>query len=189
MSSNADGSISEEEIRYYSRRAKGVSMVITAATYVSPEGGLIGGPGADSDELIPGLSKLAAAIQTEGALAVLQIFHAGRQSSKTGDFVSAGNIPENRAGAAIPRELTGPEIYGLIHSYAEAARRAVEAGFDGVEIHGGNGNLLQQFFSPYTNRRSDAFGGSLEKRMTLALSITREVQRVIRDHAYTRGCT
>ncbi|WP_248924596.1 NADH-dependent flavin oxidoreductase [Paenibacillus hamazuiensis] len=183
LSSNEDGSISDEEIRYYTRRAKGVGMVITAATYVSAQGGINGAPGADRDELIPGLSRLAAAIQAEGAKAVLQIFHAGRQGSKTGDVVSSGTIPEEREGAPIPRELTEPEIHGLVQAYADAAGRAVEAGFDGVEIHGGNGNLLHQFYSPYTNRRSDSFGGSLEKRMTFPLAVARKVLQTVRDRA------
>ncbi|MBN2980238.1 MULTISPECIES: NADH-dependent flavin oxidoreductase [Cohnella] len=183
MSSNADGSISEEEIRYYSRRARSAGMVITAATYVSAEGGLFGGPGADRDELIPGLGKLAAAIRAKGAAAVLQIFHGGRQNSRTGEFVSSGTIPEDKEGAAIPRALAETEMDRIVRAYAEAAGRAVEAGFDGVEIHGGNGNLLQQFFSPYTNRRTDSFGGSLENRMKLALTVVDEVLRTVRGKA------
>ncbi|OZB96538.1 NADH-dependent flavin oxidoreductase [Paenibacillus sp. XY044] len=180
MSSNADGSISEQEIQYYKRRSNGAAMVITAATYVNQQGGMLGAPGADSDDLIPGLSRLALSIQEKGAKAVMQIFHAGRQSSKTGDFVSAGNIPEDRDGAPVPRSLTEQEIEGIIHAYAEAARRAVSAGFDGVEI---TGDLLRQFFSPFTNRRTDRYGGSLENRMTLALAIIREVLHTVRKEA------
>ncbi|KAF9118129.1 hypothetical protein BGX30_004809, partial [Mortierella sp. GBA39] len=131
MSSNADGSISEQEIQYYKRRSHGAAMVITAATYVLQQGGMPGAPGADNDALIPGLRRLASTIQGNGAKAVLQIFHAGRQGSKTGDYVSAGNIPEDREGAPVPRSLTEQEMEGIIHAYAEAARRAVNAGFDG----------------------------------------------------------
>lgn len=183
MSSNADGSISEQEIQYYNRRSHGAAMVITAATYVMQQGGMPGAPGADNDALIPGLRRLASTIQGNGAKAVLQIFHAGRQGSKTGDYVSAGNIPEDREGAPVPRSLTEQEMEGIIHAYAEAARRAVDAGFDGVEIHGGNGNLLHQFLSPMTNRRTDRYGGSLENRMTLALAIIREVLRTVRKES------
>ncbi|MET3546851.1 2,4-dienoyl-CoA reductase-like NADH-dependent reductase (Old Yellow Enzyme family) [Paenibacillus favisporus] len=183
MSSNADGSISEQEIQYYKRRSHGAAMVITAATYVLQQGGMPGAPGADNDGLIPGLRRLATTIQGNGAKAVLQIFHAGRQGSKTGDYVSAGNIPEDREGAPVPRSLTEQEMEGIIHAYAEAARRAVNAGFDGVEIHGGNGNLLHQFFSPMTNRRTDRYGGSLENRMTLALAIIREVLQTVRKES------
>ncbi|GIO53947.1 NADH-dependent flavin oxidoreductase [Paenibacillus cineris] len=183
MSSNADGSISEQEIQYYNRRSHGAAMVITAATYVMQQGGMPGAPGADNDALIPGLRRLASTIQGNGAKAVLQIFHAGRQGSKTGDYVSAGNIPEDREGAPVPRSLSEQEMEGIIHAYAEAARRAVDAGFDGVEIHGGNGNLLHQFLSPMTNRRTDRYGGSLENRMTLALAIIREVLRTVRKES------
>ncbi|MGG4046700.1 NADH-dependent flavin oxidoreductase [Paenibacillus favisporus] len=183
MSSNADGSISEQEIQYYNRRSHGAAMVITAATYVMQQGGMPGAPGADNDALIPGLRRLASTIQGNGAKAVLQIFHAGRQGSKTGDYVSAGNIPEDREGAPVPRSLTEQEIGGIIHAYAEAARRAVDAGFDGVEIHGGNGNLLHQFLSPMTNRRTDRYGGSFENRMTLALAVIREVLRTVRKES------
>lgn len=183
MSSNADGSISEQEIQYYNRRSHGAAMVLTAATYVMQQGGMPGAPGADNDALIPGLRRLASTIQGNGAKAVLQIFHAGRQGSKTGDYVSAGNIPEDREGAPVPRSLTEQEMEGIIHAYAEAARRAVDAGFDGVEIHGGNGNLLHQFLSPMTNRRTDRYGGSLENRMTLALAVIREVLRTVRKES------
>lgn len=183
MSSNADGSISEQEIQYYKRRSHGAAMVITAATYVMQQGGMTGAPGADNDALIPGLRRLASTIQGNGAKAVLQIFHAGRQGSKTGDYVSAGNIPEDREGAPVPRSLAEQEMEGIIHAYVEAARRAVDAGFDGVEIHGGNGNLLHQFLSPMTNRRTDRYGGSLENRMTLALAIIREVLRTVRKES------
>lgn len=183
MSSNADGSISEQEIQYYKRRSHGAAMVITAATYVLQQGGMPGAPGADNDALIPGLRRLASTIQGNGAKAVLQIFHAGRQGSKTGDYVSAGNIPEDREGAPVPRGLTEQEMEGIIHAYAEAARRAVNAGFDGVEIHGGNGNLLHQFLSPMTNRRTDRYGGSLENRMTLPLAIIREVLQTVRKES------
>lgn len=139
--------------------------------------------GADNDDLIPGLRRLASTIQENGAKAVLQIFHTGRQGSKTGDYVSAGNIPEDREGAPVPRSLTEQEIEGIIQAYAEAARRAADAGFDGVEIHGGNGNLLHQFFSPFTNRRTDRYGGTLEKRMTLALAIIRKVLGTVRKES------
>ncbi|MDQ0060480.1 NADH-dependent flavin oxidoreductase [Paenibacillus harenae] len=183
MSSQPDGTISDQEVEYYTRRAQGVGMVITAATWVAPNGGIPGAPAADRDEVIPGLRKLASAIQEQGAKAILQIFHSGRQASLNGDLVSASAVPERREGALVPRELTETEVEELIHAYGQAARRAVESGFDGVEIHGANGNLLHQFFSPFTNRRSDRFGGALEKRMTFALEIVDEVKRIAAVHA------
>ncbi|MBW8348463.1 NADH-dependent flavin oxidoreductase [Bacillus sp. IITD106] len=182
-SSNLDGTVSETEINYYVRRAKGLGMVIVSSTKVMANGGFPGTASADRDEMIPGLRRLALAIQSEGAKSILQITHAGRKCPPfVEDIVSASAIPESKAGAAVPRELTAAEIPNIIRAFGEAARRAIEAGFDGVEIHGANGDLIQQFFSPHSNRRNDRWGGSLEKRMTFPLAVVDEVIRVVRQH-------
>ncbi|MDX8045382.1 NADH-dependent flavin oxidoreductase [Gracilibacillus sp. S3-1-1] len=186
-SSNPDGTVSDEEVRYYAHRSKGVSMVITATTYVTPNG--MGFPNqfaADRDDMVPSLRKLAKGIQDEGAKAILQIFHGGKLCPPAlvpdGDVVSASDIPSDREGAAIPRPLEEAEIEEIIEAFGETTRRAIEAGFDGVEIHGANGYLIQQFFSPYSNRREDRFGGSLEKRMTFPLKVIDKVQSVVAEH-------
>lgn len=182
-SSNADGTVSEAELRYYARRAGNAGMVITGSAAVAPNGGFPGSAAADRDELIPGLSALAAAIQGAGAKAVLQIAHGGRKCPPfIPDIVSASPVPE-RDGAPVPRELTEEEIRALIRAFGEAARRAIQAGFDGVEIHGANGFLIQQVFSPHANRRSDKWGGSLANRMAFPLEVIREVRRVAALHA------
>ncbi|MXQ55880.1 NADH-dependent flavin oxidoreductase [Shimazuella alba] len=185
MGSNDDGSISEQEIKYYARRANGVGAIITAGTYVMKNGGLPKGPAVDQDEMIPGLQKLASAIQRKGAKAILQIFHGGRQSSamESGEVVSASNVPEERQGAPVPRELTQTEITEIISAFGQAARRAIEAGFDGVEIHGANGGLIQQFFSPHANKRTDNWGGTIENRMKFGLAILDGVNQVVKKHA------
>lgn len=187
-SSNNDGTVSDEEVDYYARRSKGVSMVITATTYVTPNGkGFPNQFAADRDAMIPSLSKLAKRIQGEGAKAILQIFHAGKMSPSNlvpdGDVVSASDVPANREGAAKPRTLREEEVEEIIEAFGETTRRALEAGYDGVEIHGANGYLIQQFFSPHSNLREDKFGGSLEKRMTFPLAIIDKVQRVVKEHA------
>jgi 2,4-dienoyl-CoA reductase-like NADH-dependent reductase (Old Yellow Enzyme family) len=97
--------------------------------------------------------------------------------------VSASNIPENREGAPIPRELTEKEIKEVILAFGQAARRAIESGFDGVEIHGANGGLIQQFFSPQANKRTDDWGGTLENRMKFGLKIIDEVKQIVEEHA------
>ncbi|MGG3640143.1 NADH-dependent flavin oxidoreductase [Bacillus gobiensis] len=182
--SNTDGSISDMEIKYYARRANGVSMVITAGTSVMPNGGLAGSAAVDSDDMIPGLNRLASTIKDHGAKAVLQIFHGGRKSLPlNGDVVSVSAIPEDKEEDILQHVLTDTEIVEIIHAFGEATRRAIEAGFDGIEIHGANGCLIQQFFSPYTNRRSDRWGGTIEKRMTFPLELIDEVKRAIRQHA------
>jgi len=182
-SSNADGTVSEAELRYYARRAGNAGMVITGSAAVAPNGGFPGSAAADRDELIPGLSALAAAIQGKGAKAVLQIAHGGRKCPPfIPDIVSASPVPE-REGAVVPRELAEEEIRAIVRAFGEATRRAIQAGFDGVEIHGANGFLIQQFFSPHANRRNDKWGGSLENRMAFPLDVIREVKRVAALHA------
>jgi 2,4-dienoyl-CoA reductase-like NADH-dependent reductase (Old Yellow Enzyme family) len=188
MSSHQDGTVSNEELAYYARRSGGAGMVITACTYVTPNGkGFPGQFAADSDEFIPSLRRLAASIKEKGAKAVLQIFHGGRLCPSVavpnGDVVSASAIPSEKVGSVMPRALTEVEIEAIIHGFGEATRRAIEAGFDGVEIHGANGYLVQQFFSPHSNQRHDRYGGSVEKRLTFPLALVDEVLRVVKAHA------
>lgn len=188
FSSNEDGTVTDAEVDYYVRRSKGVSMVITACTYVTRNGkGFHGEFGADTDEMIPSLKKLATAIKAEGAKAVLQIFHGGRECPPelvpNGDIVSASDVQSERNSAKAPRALTEEEVQHIIAAFGETTRRAIEAGFDGVEIHGANGYLIQQFFSPHSNRRYDQWGGSLEKRMAFPLAVVDEVKKAAAQHA------
>ena len=85
-------------------------------------------------------------------------------------MVSASAVPAEGTGKPVPRELKEQEVDSIIHDFGETTRRAIEAGYDGVEIHGANGYLLQQFFSPHSNRRQDRFGGSLEKKTYFSIS-------------------
>lgn len=188
FSSNPDGTVTDAEITYYERRSSGVGMVITACTYVTANGkGFHGEFGGDQDELIPSLNRLASAIKAKGAKAILQIFHGGREVPPelipNGDVVSASNIPSEGEGKAVPRPLSEKEIESIILDFGETTRRAIEAGFDGVEIHGANGYLLQQFFSPHSNRREDKWGGSLEKRLNFPLAVVDEVKKAVAEHA------
>lgn len=196
FSSNPDGTVTDAEVNYYARRSKGASMVITACTYVTPNGkGFNGEFGADTDEMIPSLRKLATNIKDQGAKAVLQIFHGGRMCPPelvpNGEIVSASDVPAEKGGVSTdepdvkPRPLTEAEVEEIIHAFGETTRRAIEAGFDGVEIHGANGYLIQQFFSPHSNRRDDRFGGSLEKRMTFPLAVVDSVKKAVQEHAKT----
>jgi 2,4-dienoyl-CoA reductase-like NADH-dependent reductase (Old Yellow Enzyme family) len=187
-SSNPDGTVTEAEVEYYARRSSEVGMVITACTYVTANGkGFHGEFGGDRDELIPSLQKLATAIKAQGAKAILQIFHGGRQVPPEfvpdGDVVSASNIPVEGNGKPVPRELSDQEVSSIIRDFGETTRRAIEAGYDGVEIHGANGYLIQQFFSPHSNRRNDRWGGSLEKRLTFPMAVVDEVKRVVAEKA------
>jgi 2,4-dienoyl-CoA reductase-like NADH-dependent reductase (Old Yellow Enzyme family) len=187
FSSHQDGIVSDEEVAYYARRAKGVGMAITACTYVTPNGkGFHGEFAGDRDEMIPSLNRVANALKEQGTKAVLQIFHGGRMCPPelvpNGETVSASAVaPEG--GKTTPRALEDEEIQDIITAFGETTRRAIEAGYDGVEIHGANGYLIQQFFSPHSNRRDDGWGGSLEKRLTFPLAIVDEVKKVVSDFA------
>ncbi|MBK5240043.1 NADH-dependent flavin oxidoreductase [Clostridium sp.] len=188
FSANTDGTVSEAELSYYKARSKGVGMVITAATYVSLSGkGFPGQFAAYDDSFLPGLRRLAKTIKDEGALAILQIFHGGRMAIPSDipgeQTISASAVAPERSGAMIPREMTEEEIKGTIKAFGETAKLAIDAGFDGVEIHGANTYLLQQFFSPHSNRRTDNWGGNIEKRMNFPLSVIAEVKKVVSEKA------
>ena len=177
FSSNDDGTVTDAEVAYYARRSKGVAAVITACTYVTPNGkGFPGEFAGDRDEMIPSLERLASAIKAEGAKAILQIFHGGRMVPPNlvdGDVVSASSVPAAAEGSPVPRELSAAEIDEIIAAFGETTRRAVEAGFDGVEIHGANGYLIQQFFSPHSNRRTDQWG----ERLAFPLAVVDTVKQ------------
>lgn len=184
--SQKNGEVTEAELAYYKERAGGVGAVITAVAYVIPNGqGFPNEISAASDDMIPSLKRLADTIKGEGAKAILQIFHAGRMAPVdiVEDPVSASAVKANRPNLTTPRELTEGEIAEIIEAFGEATRRAIEAGFDGVEIHGANTYLIQQFFSPQTNRRTDKWGGSLENRMTFPLAVIDTVKKSVEKNA------
>ncbi|WP_125605354.1 NADH-dependent flavin oxidoreductase [Lapidilactobacillus bayanensis] len=192
MSSFYNGMISNDELAYYQARAGGPGMIITAVANVSAGGkGFEGELSVASDEMIPGLTKLAATIKQDGAKAILQIFHAGRKSTSK---VLRGQQPVSASAIAAaypldsetPRALTEDEIQQIIKDFAAATKRAIIAGFDGVELHGANTYLLQQFFSENSNQRTDHWGGSLEKRMNFALAVIDAVKEVIKENADER---
>lgn len=188
FSANEDGTVSETELSYYSRRSGGVGLVITACVYVSPNGkGFHGEFASDSDDMIPSLRRLAATIKEKGAKAVLQIFHGGRECPinlvPNGDVVSASAVASEQNAGVTPRALLDEEIESIIRDFGETTRRAIEAGFDGVEIHGANGYLVQQFFSPHSNVREDRWGGNIENRLRFPLAVVDEVKRVVAAYA------
>ncbi len=183
-SSQPTGEVSEHELAYYRKRAKNVGLAITACAYVTEDGkGFPNAFGVNDDKFIPGLRQLAESLQAEGAKAILQIFHAGRMSPPNlvpnEQPVSASAVAPVREGAVTPRALETEEVEAIIQAFGDATRRAIEAGFDGVEIHGANTYLIQQFFSPHSNRRDDRFGGDVEGRLTFP----REVIRAVKDAA------
>ena len=183
-----NGMITMDEIAYYERRAKGVSMLITACANVTEDGRAFkGGPSIASDRMIPGHAKLATAIQKQGAKAVLQIFHGGRNVPPDAigckQPVCASSVAALRDGAVVPRALSSEEVEAIVEAFGEATRRAIQAGYDGVEIHGANTYLIQQFFSPQSNVRDDKWGGDLVRRMAFPLAVARKVCETVEKHA------
>ncbi|MFX3618510.1 MAG: NADH-dependent flavin oxidoreductase [Sporolactobacillus sp.] len=192
-SANDDLTVSDEEARYYRARVNGAGLVITGTTFVAPNGiGFTNEFAGYDDKFIPSLRKLADVAKSGGAAAVLQIFHAGNKAVPelitNGEPVSASTVetgattPFAKSGVK-PRALTENEILDIIKQFGETTRRAIEAGFDGVEIHGAHGFLIQNFFSPHFNQRKDCWGGTLENRLRFPLAVVREIKKVVQKYA------
>ena len=184
-SSNPDGTVSDQELAYYQRRSLHLGMVITAATAINdsarafPNQICIG-----EDRFLPGLKKLAEVIQQGGAKAVVQLHHGGRMSDKSvhedpSNIVAPSAVLAERNFTVMPRALTTEEVKKTQDDFVKAVEHALEAGFDGVELHGANTYLLQQFFSPQTNLRTDEYGGSLENRMRFIIELIKRADEVI----------
>jgi len=175
-----NGTVSERACRYYEERAKGgAGLIIVEIAAVSREGkGHDRVLGIHGDEFIPGLRRLVEAVHRHGVPIVQQIYHAGRQTTAAaagGQPVAPSAIPCPLM-KVVPRELTVAEIERLIDDFAAGVKRVREAGFDGVELHGAHGYLLCQFLSPYSNKRTDAYGGSLNNRMRFPLDIVARIK-------------
>lgn len=170
-----DGCVSDQMINFYRERAKGgVSLIVIEATYPCFSGRsrrlfLF------EDKFIPGLSKLVDAIHEEGALAALQLNpSAGKAQEKEPIYVS---LPKNPPAGA--RELSGEEIERIVQEFGEGCRRAHEANFDAIQIHGASGYLVYQFLSPLTNRRKDPYGGTFENRVKFGLKLVQEAKEKV----------
>ena len=183
---------------YYAQRANpdtGAGLIISEATAISPQGqGYADVPGLYGTEQLDGWKKVTKAVHAQGGKIVCQLWHVGRVSHHilqpgNADPVAPSAIRAeaktyvfNEQGqghftpTSMPRALHRHEIPGIVHDYAAAARNAVKsAGFDGVEIHGANGYLLDQFLKTGANQRTDDYGGSIENRARLMLEVTRAV--------------
>ena len=180
--SQADGLISDQERTFLNNRAVDMGLFITAATLVQKDGKAFHGqPEATGEHCLDSLKETAQILQQQGAKAILQIHHGG---SKAIDDLLDGldKISASANEAEHAREATAEEVEALIASYAQAADLALRAGFDGVEIHGANGYLIQQFYSAQSNRRNDQWGGSLENRMRFPLAVVDAVVAVREKH-------
>ena len=174
--------------QYYEQRADpatGAGLIITEATQISPMGqGYLDTPGLHSAEQVAGWKRISDAVPARGGRIVVQLWHVGRISHRSrlpggqppvSSTARAANVntltPAGRAPCSTPRALRTDEIPGVVADYRQAALNAIEAGFDGVEVHGANGYLLDPFLRDSINDRSDAYGGSIENRARLLLEV------------------
>ena len=180
------GWVTDREVAFYDRRAKGgPGCIVVGAAFVHPSGTFGAQLGIHSDMMIPGLARLASVIKAQGALASIQLHHAGRQTSScvTGCELIAPSAIACPVKQELPRPLSLADIEEVLGWYAEGARRALEAGFDGVEVHGAHGYLPAQFLSPRANRRNDDYGGSLENRTRFVCAVLSRVRDVVGSSA------
>ncbi len=184
MASLKDGNITDELIHLYKTLAKGgVGLIITGLMYVHPSGrGYYNQTAIDNDRLIPGLRKIAETVHTHGdrCKVAAQLAHSGFQSSLENTIAPSAVLEQMTNN--MPREMNVEEIEEITESFAKSAWRAKEAGFDAVQLHAAHGYLLSEFLSPFTNRRTDEYGGNTIKRIKIVEDIyKRTVELVGKD--------
>lgn len=197
--SSQPGNIPNDLMAAYYRQRTGAGFMVTEGTQIEPRGqGYAWTPGIHSPEQIAGWRKVTDTVHAEGGIIFLQLWHVGRVSHTSLQpggaapvapsaiaanavkvFIETGPGEGALAEPSIPRALTTAEVKELVQLYAQAARNALEAGFDGVEIHCANGYLVNQFISAHTNRRDDEYGGSLENRLRFLREVTQAVADVV----------
>ena len=190
---DGDGVPAEFAAEYYSQRASG-GLLITEATNVSAMAkGYVRTPGIYDQKQIDGWKKIVEAVHAKGGKIFLQIFHTGRialpdflpgeqQPVAPSAVKAAGQNYTDSAGMkdfVVPRELSIDEIKATVQDFATVAKNGIEAGFDGIEIHGANGYLIQQFLSTNVNQRSDEYGGSKENRARFLFEVVEAVTKAI----------
>ena len=181
--SNPDGSVSDEEREYLKLRATNIGLYILGATAVSQEGiAFATQPRALSDKDIPANEERVKIVKSQGALAINQIHHGGCYANKKNSGVPVMAVSAEVANKELEAkgnlndenkciELKEEDIKRIINDFARATEISLKAGYDGIEIHGANNFILQQFYSGYYNKRNDEWGGSLEKRMRFPLEL------------------
>jgi len=197
--SSQPGNVPNDLMAAYYRQRTGAGFMVTEGTQIEPRGqGYAWTPGIHSPEQVEGWRKVTSAVHAEGGIIFAQLWHVGRvshtslqpggaapvaPSAITADsvkvFIETGPGRGTLAPPSPPRALTTAEVKELVQLYARAARNALDAGFDGVEIHCANGYLVNQFISAHTNRRIDEYGGSLENRLRFLSEVTQAVAAVV----------
>lgn len=184
---DAEGRVTDAVLEHYAARARaGTGLIIVEATAVDAGGRCwAGGLGAYDDEHLEGLRRLAERIHGEGALASIQLVHGGPQASPEvmGRETVGPSAVKPSDDASVPRALTVDEILAIEQRFEDAAARVLQAGFDGVEVHGAHGYLLDSFLSSRRNQRTDAYGGSLAGRARMMVETCARVRRRIGERA------
>ena len=183
-----EGSVTSDLIEYYQARSGEIGTIIVECGFVDKKGlAFPGAIGLDSDDKIEGLAKIAQAIKEKGSKAIIQVYHGGRmvEPKLIGGLSPIGpsSIAAPRPEAATPIELTENEVDEMIEKFGQAVRRAIQAGFDGVEIHGANTYLIQQFYSPNSNQRNDKWGGSRDNRSRFPLAVLDITHNIVKQFA------
>jgi 2,4-dienoyl-CoA reductase-like NADH-dependent reductase (Old Yellow Enzyme family) len=190
MQANADGTVSGDMPAYYARyAANGAGLVIAEAASADAIAApaYFNQPSFATDAHVDGWSRVTRAVHEAGGIVFAQLQHGGRLAEPglnnvhlcASDSTAAGNTWQTNKPNAPARAATSGEIDAIVDGFAQAARRACDAGFDGVELHGARGYLLDAFLSASTNRRTDAYGGSLEGRLRLPLRVVQAVRAAI----------
>jgi NADPH2 dehydrogenase len=183
--SDESGEVNNRHMEHYQKR-KGPGLIIVEATVVSPEGRLAATQlGIFADNQLDGLKKLVESIKSDGTMPGIQIHHAGGKASLKSNYGLMPLVPsiEGVKEGKDCRELTIDEIHRIQNDFVRGAQRAVEAGFEYIEIHGAHGYLGTQFLSPITNKRNDKYGGSLENRQRFLLELYRRIQKAVGKRA------
>ena len=175
-----DGKATEKFIAYHEHKAKGGwGLIITEDYAVTPTaGGFVNLPGLWEDGQIESHRKLTERVHAAGGKIAAQIYHAGRETSSavTGVQPVAPSAVREPSMPETPRELTIPEIHTLVEQFGDCAKRAKAAGFDAVEVHGAHGYLVGAFASPFSNKRSDEYGGTIRNRARFGMEIIRNIK-------------
>jgi len=171
LQSHVDGRLSDDEFHWLTMRARGgFGLTMTCAAHVQAVGqGFPGQLGIFADEHVAGLTRLAKSIRGYDSVAIIQLHHAGMRSPE--DLIGQPPLCPSDNPETGARALTLAEVETLVEDFIEAAVRAEQAGFDGVEIHGAHGYILGQFFSAEINQRNDRYGGTLENRSRILFEI------------------
>lgn len=184
--SRSNGVVSERDLNFHRSRSRHVGLDVVGSAYVSMSGNTLAGSiSASQDSDVVGLRQLAETIHANGAKAILQIVHAGRmtnaESTRGQPIYAPSAISATHGHFPLPTKLTIAGIDAVMDEFIAATRRAYEAGFDGVELHGANTFLLQQFLSPLANQRGDEYGGNIYRRLRFATLLVSKLQKLINE--------